>query len=130
MCTTDVGPVRQLQIALAALVQRDAVDEPDASVRAMLPALLTAFHQLGGRVADVSGGFAARGLAVADACASARSWLMPFDRMTPNAASAWVKRARVLRQLPALRAGALSGLVSTEHLRRVLALVDRVDVAT
>jgi hypothetical protein len=74
--------------------------------------------------------FDARELAVHDACATARSWLLAFDRMTPNAASGWVKRARILRQLPALRAAGLSGSVSIDHLRMVLALVHRLDLPT
>jgi len=46
--------------------------------------------------------------------------------MTPNAASAWVKRARLLGELPALRAAALAGTVTIDHLRRVFDLVGRV----
>src|SRR5215468_7099239 len=130
MCTTGAGAVRQLQTALAALVAHDPVDEPDASVRVMLPALLTAMHQLNALVADVLGVFDARDLANSDACATAHRWLVAFDRMTPNAASAWVTRSRLLRRLPALRAAALSGAVSTEHLRRVVQLVQRLDLPT
>jgi hypothetical protein len=46
--------------------------------------------------------------------------------MTPHAASAWVKRARLLGELPALRAAALTGTVSADHLRRVFDLIGRV----
>ena len=46
--------------------------------------------------------------------------------MTPNAASSWVKRARLLGELPALRSAALAGTVTIDHLRRVFDLVGRV----
>ena len=46
--------------------------------------------------------------------------------MTPHAASVWVKRARLLGGLPVLRAAALAGTVSMDHVRRVLELVERV----
>ena len=46
--------------------------------------------------------------------------------MTPNAASVWVKRARLLGELPVLRAAALAGTVSMDHVRKVLELVERV----
>src|SRR5262249_14717721 len=91
-----------------------------------LPVLLTAFHQLAAVVSGVLGAFDARDLAESDACRTAKTWLVSFGRMTPSAASAWVKRARLLGDLPALRAGALAGAVSAGHLRRVLDLVDGV----
>src|SRR5262249_46398352 len=40
--------------------------------------------------------------------------------------SAWVKRARLLGSLPAVRAAALAGTVTADHLRRVFDLVGRV----
>src|SRR5690349_23211732 len=67
-----------------------------------------------------------RDLAQLDACRTAKTWLESFGRMTPNAASAWVKRARLLGELPALRAAALAGTVTIDHLRRVFDLVSRV----
>jgi hypothetical protein len=94
-----------------------------------LPVLLTAFHQLAAVVSGVLGAFDARDLAENDACRTAKTWLVSFGRMTPSAASAWVKRARLLGDLPALRAGALAGTVSADHLRKVLDLVDRVGLS-
>ena len=96
------------------------------SVRSSLPALVTAFHQLSAVLCSVLGAFDARDLAELDACRTARTWLVAFGRMTPHAASAWVKRARLLGELPALRAAALAGTVSVDHVRRVLELVERV----
>jgi Domain of unknown function (DUF222) len=126
MCTTDVGPVRQLQDALSRLTQVDPADQSDESVRAALPALLTAFHQLAAVVSGVVGAFDSRDLSQLDACRTAKTWLESFGRMTPNAASAWVKRSRLLGSLPALRAAALAGTVTVDHLRRVFDLVGRV----
>src|SRR5262247_2810237 len=126
MCTTDTGPLQQLQTALAGLTQVDPSAQSDQSVRTALPALLTAFQQLSAVVCGVLGVFDGRDLAELDACATARTWLVSFARMTPNAASAWLKRARLLGDLPALRSAALSGAVTPEHLRWVLDLVQRV----
>src|SRR6476646_3200306 len=126
MCTTDTGPLQQLQSALAALTHVDPRDVSDESVRAAFPALLTAFHQLAAVGAGVVGAFDARDLAQLDACRTAKTWLESFGRMTPNAASSWVKRARLLGELPALRAAALAGTVSADHLRRVFDLIGRV----
>src|SRR5215470_12337318 len=101
MCTTDSGPLRQLQDALAGLTQVDPSECSDESVRTALPALLTAFHQLAAVVSGVLNVFDSRDLAELDACSNARTWLVAFGRTTPTAASAWVKRARLLGDLPA-----------------------------
>src|SRR5262245_35265408 len=126
MCTTDAGPLQQLQSAMAGLTQVDPSAQSDQSVRTSLPALVTAFQQLSAVVCGVLGVFDGRDLAELDACATARTWLVSFARMTPNAASAWLRRARLLGDLPALRSAALSGGVTPEHLRWVLDLVQRV----
>ena len=118
--------MQQLQDALAGLAQVDPRDVSDESVRSALPALLTAFHQLAAVLSGVVGAFDARDLAQLDACRTAKTWLESFGRMTPNAASAWVKRARLLGELPALRVAALAGTVTIDHLRRVFDLVGRV----
>src|SRR5215813_4867004 len=126
MRTTDSGPLQQLQDALAGLTQIDPSFSSDESVRAALPELLTAFHQLAAVVSGVIGAFDARDLSQLDACRTAKTWLESMGRMTPHAASAWVKRARLLGSLPALRSAALAGTVTVDHLRRVFDLVGRV----
>jgi len=118
-----------LQDALVGLTQVDPRDVSDESVRSALPALLTAFHQLAAVLSGVVGAFDARDLAQLDACRTAKTWLESFGRMTPNAASAWVKRARLLGELPALRSAALAGTVTADHLRRVFDLIGRVGLA-
>src|SRR5690349_21191366 len=129
MSTTDSGPLRQLQDALAGLTQVDPRDQCDESVRSALPALLTAFHQLAAVVSGVVGAFDARDLSELDACRTAKTWLESFGRMTPHAASAWVKRSRLLGELPALRSAALTGKVTADHVRRVQDLVGRIGLA-
>src|SRR5262252_5348152 len=99
------------------LADTDVVGLADEDVRAALPALLTAFHQLAAVVCGVVGAFDARDLSQLDACRTAKTWLESFGRMTPNAASAWVKRDRLLGELPALRSAALAGSVTIDHLR-------------
>src|SRR5689334_19516529 len=126
MCSTDSGPLRQLQDALAGLTQVDPSSRSDESVRSALPALLTAFHQLAAVVSGVLNVFDARDLAQLDACRTAKTWLESFGRLTPHAASSWVKRARLLGELPVLRSAALAGTVTIDHLRRVFDLVGRV----
>src|SRR5262245_25655023 len=126
MCTTDAGPFaaaagrdggvdagRPVHLAgrIGAYLVAGVVDRVPATVRVVCGVLAV---------------FDGRDLAELDACATARSWLVSFARMTPNAASAWVKRARLLGDLPALRCAALSGAVTPEHLRWVLDLVQRV----
>jgi hypothetical protein len=126
MCTTDSGPLRQLRDVLSGLTQVDPSSSSDVSLRSALPALLTAFHQLAAVVSGVIGAFDARDLSQLDACRTAKTWLESFGRMTPNAASAWVKRSRLLGSLPALRSAALAGTVTIDHLRQVFDLVGRV----
>ena len=118
-----------MQDALSVLTQIDPRGQSDESVRSALPALLTAFHQLAAVVSGVVGAFDARDLSELDACRTAKTWLESFGRMTPNAASAWVKRARLLGELPALRSAALAGTVTADHLRRVFDLIGRVGLA-
>src|SRR5215510_14074098 len=126
MRTTQAGPLQQLQDALAGLTQVDPTSSSDESVRSALPALLTAFQQLSAVLSGVIGTFDARDLSQLDACRTAKTWLESMGRMTPHAASAWVKRARLLGSLPALRSAALAGTVTVDHLRRVFDLVGRV----
>src|SRR5690349_12022741 len=126
MHTADTTALQQLQDALSELTRVDHRDQSDESVRSALPALLTAFHQLAAVVCGVVGAFDARDLSQLDACRTAKAWLESFGRMTPIAASAWVKRARLLGELPALRAAALAGTVTIDHLRRVFDLIGRV----
>jgi hypothetical protein len=74
------------------------------------------------------GSFDVRDLADLDACKTTRTWLIGFGRMSQGAASGWLKRGRLLRQLPRLAAAAGQGRVSAEQIELVGALSDRVGV--
>src|SRR5512144_854168 len=130
MCTTHGGSsLALLQTGLAGLDDADANDLTDAAVRAEVTALLIAVNQLTAVLSARVGVFDARDLATADGFKTTRSWLVAFGRMTQGAATGWLHRARMLRELPALAAAAGRGEVSAEHLAKVYALVHRVGLA-
>jgi hypothetical protein len=118
-----------LQAGLAELAATDPVSWSDEQVRSDLPVLLTAVNQLNAVVAGVLGTFDVRDLSEADACRTTRTWLTAFGRMSQGAASGWLSRARLMRELPALAAAAARGDVSAEHLRKVGDLVEKIGVA-
>jgi len=108
----------------------DVVDLPDEAVRSELLAALAAVNQLSAYVSRLADSFDRRDLSPADGFRTARAWLSAFGRQSPNAASAWLCRGRLLRHLPALAAAAGQGLVSAEHLAKVADLVARLGVET
>jgi Domain of unknown function (DUF222) len=113
---------------LAELAAGDVVSWSDEQVRTALPALLSAVNQLNAVVAGVVGSFDVRDLSEVDGCRTTRTWLTAFGRMSQGAASGWLSRARLMRELPALAAAAGRGDVSAEHLRKVNDLVEKVGV--
>jgi hypothetical protein len=113
---------------LAELAAGDVVSWSDEQVRTALPALLSAVNQLNAVVAGVVGSFDVRDLSDVDGCRTTRTWLTAFGRMSQGAASGWLSRARLRRELPALAAAAGRGDVSAEHLRKVSDLVEKVGV--
>lgn len=123
------GTVAALAAGIAQLDAEDIPALPDAVLRQQLLDLLAAVNQLHAQVARRVAAFDARGLAVEDGCRSAKSWLRAFGRISGTAAGAWVKAARLLRQLPALAAAAAAGKISAEHVARVAQLTDRVGLA-
>src|SRR5215218_3949094 len=118
--------VRDVVTTAGMLAQDDVTAWSDVQVRDHLLALLGVHHQLTAVISTTVGVFDQRGLSAADACRTARTWLTAYGRMTQGAASGWLSRARLMRLLPALAAGALAGKVSAEHLRTVADLVDHV----
>jgi hypothetical protein len=118
-----------LQAGLAELAAADPVSWSDEQVRSDLPVLLSAVNQLNAVLAGVLGTFDVRDLSEADACRTTRTWLTAFGRMSQGAASGWLSRARLMRELPALAAAAGRGDVSAEHLRKVGDLVEKIGVA-
>jgi hypothetical protein len=115
--------------ALADLAAQDVTGLPDAALRDQLLDLLTAVNQLHAQLVRRVDAFDRRGLAAADGCRTARSWLRAFGRLTDSASGALVKAARLLRDLPHLARAATAGRASAEHVGRVTALAERVGVA-
>jgi hypothetical protein len=117
------GSVRELvgslRDVLGRLAGTDVTGLVDEEVHAALPELLAAVHQLGAVTSAVVGSFDARGLAERDGFRATRTWLVAYGRMSQGAASGWLERARLLRQLPALAAAAGEGLVSAEQIGRI-----------
>jgi Domain of unknown function (DUF222) len=127
MCTMHGGSsLALLQAGLAELDGADANDLTDGQVRAEVAALLAAVNQLTAVLSVRVGVFDARDLSTGDGFKTTRSWLVAFGRMTQGAATGWLHRARLLRELPALAAAAGQGTVSAEHLAKVYALAHRV----
>ena len=119
-----------LQKVLDELVDTDVVGLPDEDVRTALPQLLTAFNQLSALIAGVVASFDTRDLSQVDGCKTTTAWLVAFGRMTPTAASGWLTRGRLLRELPALNTAATHGEASTEHITRIAELTRRLDTPT
>jgi len=126
--TGEANPLQLLRAGLSGLADTDVVDLSDEQVRSALPQLLTAVNRLAALTAAVVGTFDTRGLAECDGQRTTRTWLSGFGRMSQGAASGWLNRARLLRELPALAAAAAAGAASTEHLAKVKELADRVGV--
>ncbi len=120
MCSSGGSePWQRLQSAAQVLADEDVTSWSDGQVRDGLLALLTVVNQLAAVVSTVSASFDTRDLAERDGFRTARSWLIAFGRMSQRAATGWLSRGRLLRQLPALSAAAHTGAVSAEHVRTV-----------
>jgi hypothetical protein len=98
--TSGGGPVECLRADLDELVAADVVALPDATLRSDLLALLAARNQLDAAIASWLASFDARGLYDDDACKTAAVWVRAYGRGSAQAASALVRRARVLRGAP------------------------------
>ena len=126
MCSGD--PVWRSRADLDELVTADVVALPDAKVRSDLLELMAARNQLDSAIASWLGSFDARGLYDDDACKTAAVWVRAYGRGSGAAASALVRRARVLRDLPAVAEAAGRGEVSAEHIDRIRDLVQDVGI--
>jgi len=122
------SPVECLRADLDELVTADVVGLPDAKVRSDLLALMAARNQLDAAIAFWLASFDARGLYDDDACKTAAVWVRSYGRGSPQAAAAVVKRARLLRDLPAVAQAAGRGEVSSEHVDRIRELVKDIGV--
>src|SRR5262245_7761240 len=126
MCSGD--PVRRLRADLDALVTADVAALPDATLRSDLLELMAARNQLDAAIAARLASFDIRGLCDKDACKTPAAWLRSYSRGSAQAASAVVKRARVLRELPAVAEAAGRGEVSSEHVDRIRELVKDIGI--
>src|ERR1700755_834632 len=121
--------VEALVSCLDGLAASDPTGLCDEQCRSDLVGLLRAYNQLSAIVAGVVGSFDARGLSEVDAVRTTRTWLVAFGRMSQGAASGWLARARLLRELPQLAAAGRAGRVSAEHVGKVADLVSKGGVA-
>src|SRR3954463_15777743 len=121
--------VESLMSCLDNLAAQDPVAACDEQCRADLVALLQAHNQLSAIIAGLVATFDVRGLSETDAVRATRTWLVAFGRMSQGAASGWLARSRLLRELPQLAAASRDGLVSPEHVTKVTDLATKVGVA-
>ena len=130
MCSTDGGsePWQALQSAASVLSAEDVTSWSDEQVRDGLRAMLSVVNQLDAVVSSAAASFDTRRLAEQDGFRAARSWLIAFGRMSQRAATGWLSRGRLLRQLPGLSAAAQTGAVSAEQIRTVGDLVGHVGI--
>ena len=108
------SPLDLLHAGLAGLAEADVPAMADAEIAEQLRALLAAANTLDAVICARLGSFDARALSEADGFRATRSWLRAFGRMSQGAASGWLARARLLRQLPALAGAAGDGHASAE----------------
>jgi len=129
MCSSGAGdPVACLRADLDELVTADVVGLSDQALRSELLELFTVANQVNAAIAFRLASFDARGLDDDDACKTAAVWVRAYGRGSPRAASALVKRAHMLRDLPAVAAAAGRGEVSSEHVDRIGDLVKDIGI--
>jgi hypothetical protein len=119
----------ELDEALDELAGADVAASTDRELADQLRALLAAANRLSFEIGRRVAAFDHRGLATADGCRSAVAWLRGFGRMSGPAASACLKRARLLEQLPAMTGQTSTGAVSADHVDRLVTLAARVGPA-
>jgi hypothetical protein len=117
-----------MRAELDAVLAIDVVASPDAVVRAQLLELVAAANQLQTAIAARVASFDVRNLSDADACKTTAVWLRNYARLSDSAASTVVKRARLLRDLPAVSQAAATGAVSTEYVDRIAKLAKKIGV--
>src|SRR5262245_31907787 len=123
MCTKHGDePLALLQQALADLSETDSRTMTDQRVRDELKVLVRAFNQMAAVVARRLEWFDTRALSSTDDLRTTRTWLQVHGRMSQGSATGWLKRARLLRQMPALSAAAARGDATADHLAPVVSL--------
>ncbi len=115
-------------VDLRALAEEDPETLRADGLRARVLELADAITFLQGQLIRAVAVFDARGLSTDDGCRSTRSWLRHFAGLSESVAGDHVRAARVLRQLPGLAEANREGRLSTDHVRHVARLVQRVGV--
>jgi hypothetical protein len=123
---SGLGAVAALHADLDDLLTLDVAALPDQTVRDGLLGLLAADNRLQAAIATWTAAFDTRDLAGTDAFRTTKVWLSAFARRSHRAAAALVRRARLLRHLPAVAQAAADGTATTDHLDRVATLAGQV----
>ncbi len=123
MCTSE-QPLALIEAGLTSLLEADVVASPDSTMRDELAQLLTVANQVQAAVLARLASFDRRDLAQADGLRTSRAWLCGFARLSPHAATGLVRRARLLRELPAVAQAAADGHVTSEHLTKLVTLAE------
>jgi hypothetical protein len=118
--------VSELRSALDGLAAVDVSALPDADVGWRIEELSAARHRLDGEIQRLVAVFDARGLGQLDGAPSTASWLRGRCRLAPTEASARVKTARTLRELPRVAAALGAGEIGLAHARAIAMLADDV----
>src|SRR5512139_2164094 len=111
------GPWTAALAGLDQLATADLDAWTDQDVRDGLLALLPAANRLSAVISALVDIFNSRTLARSDGLRTTRSWLTGFGQVSQGAATGWLRRGRLMRDLPAVAAQARAGTISPEHLR-------------
>src|SRR3954471_11268958 len=124
-----MSAVSAVAAAIDGLAAVDVGGMPAAALGAHIRALMVERDRLDGAIERALGVFDAAGYGEADGAASTASWLRGRCRVSGGEASARVRTARMLRQLPATAAALEAGAVSLAHARVIAQLAADTDLA-
>jgi hypothetical protein len=122
------GLIERLRADLAEVCAVDVTGLPDELVRAEVLDLIACLNQVTAALTDRVGSFDVRCLSESDAGRTTRHWLQLYGHLSQGAAAGLLGRARLLRQLPALASAFREGLISAEHLAKVVELAEHVGI--
>jgi hypothetical protein len=114
---------------LDGLAAVDVAGLPDAAVGPEIEELVIARNRIDGEIQRRIGVFDARGLGEWDGAPSTASWLRGRCRLLGADASARVRTARALRELPMIATALDEGEISFDHARAVALLAHETDIA-
>src|SRR5258707_1966106 len=129
MCTKSATDMLdQVRAGLAAMLGADPVAASDETVSSELRELLTITNLVQAAVWARLASFDVRGLSEQDGLRTTRSWLSAAGRLSPYAASRLLKRARVVRQLPALATATATGRITGQHAHKTSKLAGQIGI--